>query len=90
MAVNRYDSPAQDRYFNTYVPLPFEQMMPVVAQRQQQLQREQDMLIKTYEDTQNLAYIPGSPDETYVRNYLSKTGDLVNKYYGQDLSDPSS
>ena len=88
MAVNRYDSPAQDRYFNTYVPLPFEQMMPVVAQRQQQLQREQDMLSKTYEDTQNLAYIPGSPDEAYVRNYLGKTGDLVNKYYGQDLSDP--
>jgi hypothetical protein len=88
MAVNRYDSPAQDRYFNTYVPLPFEQLMPVVAQRQQQVQREQDMLSKVYDDTQNIEYIPDSKDEAYVKDYLAKTGDLVSKYYGQDLSDP--
>jgi len=86
--INRYDSPAQDKYFNTYVPLPYEPLMGTVAARQAQLQREQDMLNKTYEDTQNLKYIPGSKDEEYVRDYLGKTSDLVNKYFGADLSDP--
>lgn len=88
MAINRYDVPAQDNYKNTYVPLPYEQIMGTVAARQAQLQREQDMLNKTYEDTQNLKYIPDTKDEAYVRNYLSKTGDIVNKYYGQDMSNP--
>jgi hypothetical protein len=88
MAINKYDSPAQDRYTNTYVPLPYGEIMGAVAARQAQLQQEQDMLNKTYEDTQNLKYIPGSKDEQYVRDYLGKTGDIVNKYYGQDLSDP--
>jgi hypothetical protein len=88
MAVNRYDSPAQDRYFNTYVPLPFEQMMPVAAARLSQLQRGQDMLNKTYEDTANLEYIADSKDEAYVKDYLGKTGNLVDKYISQDLSDP--
>jgi hypothetical protein len=86
--ISRYDVPAQDNYKNTYVPLPYEQIMNTVAARQAQLQREQDMLNKTYEDTQNLKYIPGTKDEVYVRDYLAKAGDLVNKYYGQDLSNP--
>jgi hypothetical protein len=88
MAVNRYDSPAQDKYFNTYVPLPYEQIMPVVAARQAQLEREQEMLNKTFEDTKNIKYIPGTKDEGYVRDYLGNVSGLVDKYYGADLSDP--
>lgn len=86
--ISKYDSPAQDKYINTYVPLPYEQIMATVASRQAQVDREQDMLNKTYEDTQNLKYIPGTKDEQYVRDYLGKTGSIVNKYFGADLSDP--
>jgi hypothetical protein len=88
MAINRYDVPAQDNYKNTYVPLPYEQIMGTVAARQAQLQREQDMMNKTYEDTSNLKYIPGTKDEGYIKDYIGKTSDIVNKYYGQDMSDP--
>ena len=88
MAVNRYDVPAQDRYFNTYVPLPYEQIMNTVAARQAQVEREQEMLNKTFEETKNIPYIPGTKDEAYVRDYLGKTSSLVDKYFGADLSDP--
>jgi hypothetical protein len=87
-AVNRYDSPSQDRYFNTYVPLPFEQMMPVAAARLSQLQRGQDALNKTYEDTANLEYMPGGPDEQYIKDYTGNVNNLIGKYINQDLSDP--
>jgi hypothetical protein len=88
MAVNRYDSPAQDNYFNTYVPLPYEQIMAGVAARQNQVDKQQALLEKTYEDTQNLRYIPGTKDEQYVRDYLGNVSNLVSKYIGADLSDP--
>ena len=88
MAVNRYDVPSQDRYFNTYVDLPYEQIMGTVAARQGQLDKAQDALTNMYADTQNLKYIPGSKDEEFVRNYVSGVSDLVGKYYMQDMSDP--
>lgn len=86
--VNRYSTPAQDRYFNTYIPLPYEQLMTTVAGRQAQLSKEQDQLNKTYEDTKNLRYIPGTQDEKYVRDYLGKVDNLVQNYISADLTDP--
>lgn len=88
MAINRYDVPSQDRYFNTYVDLPYEQLMGTVAARQGQLDKAQDALTNMYADTQNLQYIPGSKDEEFVRNYVTGVSDLVGKYYMQDMSDP--
>jgi len=35
MAVNRYDTPAQAEFINTYVPIPFEEMMKVGMMKQQ-------------------------------------------------------
>lgn len=88
MAINRYDSPARDNYQNTYIPLPYEQLMATVASRQSMVDREQALLDKSYEDTKNIKYIPGTKDEQYVKDYISNLNNLVDKYYTQDLSDP--
>jgi hypothetical protein len=88
MATNRYDTPAQDTYRNTYVGLPFQEIMATVGARQAQNDRQQEALLKTFEDTQNLKYIPGTKDEQYVKDYLAKAGDMVNKYMAADMSDP--
>lgn len=88
MPVNRYDSPANDNYQNTFVPLPYEQLMATVASRQSMVDREQALLDKSYEDTKNIKYIPGTKDEQYVKDYISNLNNLVDKYYTQDLSDP--
>lgn len=88
MAINRYDTPAQDKYFNTYVPLPYEQLMATVGARQSQLTKAQDMLAQTAENAKNLKYIPGTQDELDVKNYLSNIDNLVNKFYTSDMTNP--
>lgn len=88
MPINRYDSPANDNYQNTFIPLPYEQLMATVASRQSMVDREQALLDKSYEDTKNIKYIPGTKDEQYVKDYIGKLNSLVDKYYTQDLSDP--
>ena len=88
MGINKYDSPSQDRYISTYVPLPYEQIMATVASRQAQSDRIQEAMNKTFEDTKNLTYIPGSPDETYIRDYVGKVSNLVQENLTADFSNP--
>ena len=88
MPITQYSSPAQDKYFNTYVPLPYEQLMATVGARQAQVAKGQDALTSTYEDTKNLKYIPGTANEQYVKEYISNVSGLVDKYISADMSDP--
>jgi len=39
MAINRYDTPAQAQFINTYVPIPFDQIMKVGLMKQQQVEK---------------------------------------------------
>lgn len=86
--INKYDVPAQDRYIDTYVDLPYAELMSTIGARQAQLDKAQDMLSKTYEDTQNLRYIPGTKNEEYVKDYISNVNSLVDKYYTSDMTNP--
>jgi len=93
MAISRYDQPAQsnalDTFVNTYVPIPFEEMMKVGMMKKQQEDQGFENLAKTYEDTHNLKYISGSEDEKYIKQHVLPTSeDIFNRYANQDLSDP--
>jgi hypothetical protein len=93
MPLNRYDQPAQSNALNTFVetysPIPFNEMMQVGTMKQQQYEQAQNSLMKTYEDTYNLKYIPGSKDEQYIKGHvIPATKEIFDKYSNEDLSDP--
>src|SRR4030043_741021 len=91
MASNRYgryaESNAYDTFVDTYVPIPFEEMMKVGLMKQQQQEQAYDTLSKTYEDAYNLKYIPGSEDERYIKEKVIPTAkEIFDKYANGDLN----
>ena len=74
MPIGPYDRPAEsqayDTFVDTYVPIPFDEMMQVGLMKQKQYEQTYDALSKTYEDVYNLKYIPNSKDEQYIRNVV--------------------
>ena len=88
MAINRYDQQAQSNYFNTFVPLPYNELMNTVASRQQQLDRAQTQMDESYEQAQLFNAIPGSKDEEEIKKIQSFISDWSGKWYNEDMSDP--
>lgn len=88
MAINRYDVPAQDNYFNTFVQLPYAELMNTVQARQAQVDQAQAQMDQAYEQSQLLKYIPNSEDEKKIRETQAFMSDWAQKYMGQDMSDP--
>jgi hypothetical protein len=88
--VNQYSSgPAQSNFVNTYSPIPFSELMQASAMKQQAYETGLDNMMKTYEDTYNLKYIPGSKDEAYIKNQVIPAAkQVVDKYSNMDLSNP--
>jgi len=88
MAINRYDVPAQDNYFNTFVGLPYGEIMNTVQARQAQVDRAQAQMDQAYEQAQLFNYIPNSEDERKIKEIQSFMQDWSEKYYNQDMSNP--
>jgi hypothetical protein len=89
--IGQYDVPAEsnayDTFVDTYVPIPFDEMMKVGMMKQQQQEQTYDALSKTYEDVYNLKYIPNSKDEQYVKSVVIPTAkEIFDKYSTSDLS----
>jgi hypothetical protein len=89
MPTTQYDNPAQSNFVNTYSPIPFNELMQASAIKQQAYETGLDNMMKTYEDTYNLKYIPGSKDEAYIKNQVIPAAkQVVDKYSNMDLSNP--
>jgi hypothetical protein len=93
MDISRYDQPAQSNAQNTFVqtysPIPFNEMMAVGQMKQQQYEQGMNALMKTYEDTYNLRYIPNTKDEQYIKGQvIPTTKEIFDKYSNEDISDP--
>jgi hypothetical protein len=91
--ISRYDQPAQSNAQNTFVqtysPIPFNEMMAVGQMKQQQYEQGMNALMKTYEDTYNLRYIPNTEDEQYIKGQvIPTTKEIFDKYSNEDISDP--
>lgn len=89
MAITPFDQPAQSNFISTYSPVPFNELMQAGAMKAKQYESGLENLMQTYEDTNNLKYIPNSKDEEYIKSVVvPHTKQIVDKYSNQDLSDP--
>lgn len=89
MAITPFDQPAQSTFISTYSPVPFNELMQAGAMKAKQYESGLENLMQTYEDTNNLKYIPNSKDEEYIKSVVvPHTKQIVDKYSNQDLSDP--
>ena len=87
--INRYDAPAESNYFNTFVPLPLDQITALGMKRQEDLERRQDVASKYIDEASMIDYIPGSKDEERVKNeFLPEIQRLAEEAMSVDLSNP--
>ena len=87
--INRYDTPAESNYFNTFVPLPLDQITALGMKRQEDLERKQDLFSRSVDDASMIDYTPGSVDEGRVKNeFLPQIQRLAEEAMSIDLSNP--
>jgi hypothetical protein len=78
MSVNRYERPAESNYFNTYVPIPFQEMALAVGQKQR------DYELNAAKEDQFRDYLldfkvaPGKDEQTYRDKMLKLDTDLMD------------
>jgi hypothetical protein len=89
-SINRFNQaqPAQDNYFNTFVPLPLEQLTALGMSRQKDLEKNQDLINKTYDQALSIQAMPGADETTVKTKILPAISDLATKYSSVDLSNP--
>jgi len=87
MAVNRYDSPIDAQFANTYVPIPFEQMMQAGAMKQQRFDQTAAGMDQTVSGIESINTIPNSVDEQKKNQAIRSIYSIRDKYAGKDLSD---
>lgn len=87
--VTQYNSPAQASFINTYSPIPFSELMQAGTIKAKQYDQGVENLMQTYDDTNNLKYIPNSKDEQYIKGVVvPHVKSVIDKYSNEDLSDP--
>lgn len=88
MAINRFDQPAQAKFVDTYVPVPFEEMGKMLQARQQRLDQNLSALDEAKANADNLNAIPNSRDALYISGVRDKLHNISMEYVDKDLSDP--
>jgi len=87
--ISRYDSPAESNYFNTFVPLPLDQITALGMKRQEDLERKQDTASKYIDQASLVDYIANSKDEQWVKSeYLPTLQKYAEDAMSVDLSNP--
>ena len=92
-SVNEYSqaAPAQDTYFNTFVPLPLNELTALGMSRKQDLEKNQAMIDARTNEVLNLQAAPGTKDEELLKTkYIPGMIDLGQKYAQMDMSDPTN
>ena len=89
MGITEHSPIAESNLQQTYVPIPFDQMMEAGKVMAQQYETGMDALQKVYDDTYNIKYIPGSRDEQYVKQQVIPAAkEVFTKYISQDMGNP--
>ncbi len=88
MGVNRYDRPAQAQFINTYVPIPWEQMMQAGQMKQDRFDQSVQAMDEAVTRAENLNAIAGSVDAKKRDALIDKLYGIRDTYAGKDLSDP--
>ncbi len=88
-SITQYDQPAKSEFINTFSPVPFNELMQAGMMKAKQYESGLEGLMQSYEDTNNLKYIPNSKDEQYIKGVVvPHARQIVDKYANEDLSDP--
>jgi len=88
MAVNRYEQPTAAQFMNTYVPIPFQEMMQAGQMKQERYDRSAAAVDQAIAQAEMMRAIPGSKDEERKREYVNSIYEIRDQFADKDLSDP--
>ncbi len=88
MAINKYDQPAQAQFINTYVPIPFEEMLAAGKAKQDRYDKASGAVDSAIAATEQITAIPFSHDEIRAKQYADTMRSIRDEYATKDLSDP--
>lgn len=83
--MNYYDQPAQAKFMNTYVPIPFEEMVQAGAARQGRQDLAEQNLESYYNQIASMSAIPGA-HEQYLNQAMQNIDQISREYAKKDLS----
>lgn len=86
--INTYDQPAQAQFINTYVPIPFQEMMAAGQMKQERYDKAAGATDAMIGALDEIVAIPNSRDELRAKEYADKMRNIRDKYITRDLSDP--
>ena len=84
---NRYAQPIAAQYMNTYVPIPFQEMMQAGQMKQEKYDRTASAIEQTLSKLESLQGIEG-PDSERLSQIVSEAKNITDAYSNKDLSDP--
>lgn len=80
MAVNRYDSPAQAKFMNTYVPIPFEQLYTLGKQAKEDVDKAMNALSTTLDKWSEFRSPSEVDTKAWYDETLGKAKPIVNEF----------
>lgn len=86
MAISQYDQPAQSNLINTYVPVPFQEILQAGIARQGRYDDTLQALQANQEYLDQLQAIEGTIQEDYLNQSRQKIQDIASQYANKDLS----
>lgn len=88
IGISRYDQPAQAQFMQTYVPVPFQEILQAGLTKQKTYDTNRSSFEQAIADTQNLGYIPNSQDQAYIESLRSRLEAVRDQYLDKDYSNP--
>ena len=88
MATNKYDQAAQAQFMNTYVPIPFEEMMMAGQAKQGRYDKASMAMDSAIAAVDEIQAIPNSEDERRAKEYSNTLRQIRDEYGTKDISDP--
>lgn len=88
MAINRFDQPIASQFLNTYVPIPFDQMVQAGAMKQQRYDQSAAAMDQSMNQLASISAMPNSKDEQNRNEAVRKLTGIRDNYSTKDLSNP--
>lgn len=83
---NFYDRPAESQVINTYVPIPFEEIVKAGQARQSQQDQTLQSLYQQEQAVRSMPYIPDTDHEKYMKDLAVNIDELAKSASGTDYS----
>lgn len=84
---NRFETPIDSQFVNTYVPIPFAEMMQAGQMKQQRYDAGAAAIDQSIQNVEMINAISNSVDEQYKNQAIQSIYDIRDRYADKDLSD---